>query len=146
MASGAARRKRKRENAKREAWEAYARAGGNDEAYASAMALEAAAKRERDAAKRRRADVEALNEEAGGGERNADGGAGASGAALDHCHCYARAVGPAAVFGEILGASLVPHLPVRPASLAFPARLPCRGCAWVQPEDFRAPPPLRAEP
>ena len=52
MASGAARRKRKRENAKREAWEAYARAGGNDEAYASAMALEAAAKRERDAAKR----------------------------------------------------------------------------------------------
>ena len=38
MASGAARRKRKRENAKREAWEAYARAGGNDEAYASAMA------------------------------------------------------------------------------------------------------------
>ena len=80
MASGAARRKRKRENAKREAWEAYARAGGNDEAYASAMALEAAAKRERDAAKRRRADVEALNEEAGGGERNADGGAGASGA------------------------------------------------------------------
>ena len=80
MASGAARRKRKRENAKREAWEAYARAGGNDEAYASAVALEAAAKRERDAAKRRRADVEALNEEAGGGERNADGGAGASGA------------------------------------------------------------------
>lgn len=81
MASGAARRKRKRENAKREAWEAYARAGGNDEAYANAVALEAAAKREEEAAKRRRADVDALNEEAGGGgERNASGAGGAGGA------------------------------------------------------------------
>lgn len=73
MASGAQRRKRKRESEKREAWVRFDAAGGDLSAYERSLEEDATAKKARAAAARRAADVEALNDATGSREADERG-------------------------------------------------------------------------